>query len=88
MQLEALHSYNIFQTVWKTGRPPVEWQESKVIQLFKKSGSLNDLSSYHHLHTHDEFCKLFTQIVISDAKVNLLKKYADQDIDPANISMC
>ena len=37
--------FNLFKTAWRTETFPAQWQDSNVIQLFKKAGSLKELNN-------------------------------------------
>ena len=60
---------NLFKTVWKTEKIPEKWHESTLTQLFKPGKKdITDLKNSHHIHDCDPSGKIFSLIVIKQAK--------------------
>ena len=52
----------LFNTSLRTGQLPLDWKSANVEPLHK-SGSVNDISNYHHISLCSITCKILEQIV-------------------------
>ena len=50
--------YNLYKTVWKSEVIPDSWHESSLTQLFKGSGSIDNLNKMRFIHEKNDFSKL------------------------------
>ena len=62
----------LFEQVWKLETKPEQWRITKIIQLYKGSGSRNELSNLRNINTKEETPKLFGNIVTNLAKPNII----------------
>ena len=60
--------FTLFKVVWEFEKKPDIWRNSILIQLYKGSGSLQDLNFYRNIHTKEEIPKFFGHIVTTAAK--------------------
>ena len=51
--------FKLCKTVWEFEVLPSRWGESRLVQLYKGSGSMQELSNYRFIHLKDEFQKFF-----------------------------
>ena len=63
---EAL--FALYKLVWKTERCPLLWDKTKIIQVYKSSGQVEDLANYRNLHIKEEIGKMFSHIVVNKIK--------------------
>ena len=64
--------YSLCKATWKHEIIPLSWQKSTLVQIFKGSGSRNDLKNYRFIHMKNEFQKFFGHLVLSASKEKLL----------------
>ena len=72
--------YKLFYLVWKNEYIPIEWQKSSLVQLFKGKGCVSDLDNMRFIHNKSNIAKFFGQIVISQAKDNLISNMSKYQI--------
>ena len=66
--------FTLCKTAWESEKLPSRWSESRLVQLYKGSGSKQLLSNYRFIHLKDEFQKFFGHLVLSRAKETLFKQ--------------
>ena len=69
----------LFRYVWTTEDKPDQWRRTILIQLHKK-GSKDDMGNYRNIHTKMDIPKLFGFMVISPAKVPIIKNMSKYQI--------
>ena len=69
----------LFRYVWTTEDKPDQWRRTILIQLHKK-GSKDDMGNYRNIHTKMDIPKLFGFMVISLAKVPIIKNMSKYQI--------
>ena len=65
--------FNLCKTAWKSEILPTRWSESRLVQLYKGTGSRQELSNYRFIHLKDEFQKIFGHLVLANAKEKLFR---------------
>ena len=60
--------YFLCQSVWSSEEIPDNWKKTKIIQIYKSKGSLNDLSNYRNIHTKVENRKVLGEILTHELK--------------------
>ena len=72
--------YTLFKVVWENERKPDVWRKTVLLQLYKGSGSLQDLNCHRNIHTKLEVPKLFGHIVTTAAKVKMIENMSKYQI--------
>ena len=70
--------------VWKTEDKPEQWRKTLIIQLFKGKGERNEFSNQRNIHTKMDAPKLFGHMVMSQAKVKIMKNMSKFQIGTKN----
>ena len=79
-QALKLAIFNLFRVVWENEKKPDVWRNTVLIQLFKGSGSCQDMNSYRNIHTKLDIPKFFGHIVTTAAKPALMENMSKYQI--------
>ena len=72
--------FTLFKVVWDNVRKPDIWRNTVLVQLFKGSGSVQDLNCYRNIHTKIDVPKFFGHIVTTAAKVKMIENMSEYQI--------
>ena len=70
--------FNTFTSIWRSEKIPPDWHQSELVQLWKGKGMVSDLNNFRHIHIKNDLGKVFSQIVMAQAKdkiVNNMSKF-------------